>query len=244
MPSSALLFVPLLAGFIFLRLCHRTRYISRSWESTRLIFSVGVAGLILVTLTRVSIAIFRPWASWHASLVHNVFPDPYSGTLVGTVLLSLFGAFVANCVWPPNEAAEKTRNSGDSLHLLLAEQVDEELLVAFTLADGKVYIGWIPRTPTLDPRERYVVISPVLSGYRDEKKSIQIMTDYVPVYRMIENKELEGLTYEHLEVLVARDQIVSAHLFDIDLFKDVFKGTLPEPGRGRIAPTERAAPTD
>ncbi len=132
-----------------------------------------------------------------------------------------------------DRASRLTKNAGSSLHALLVEQVGTNRAVALTLSDGKVYIGWVREPPTLDPREKYVVISPLLSGYRDEKMALQIVTNYASVYRVLRDhpEGLRGITYKHLDTLVAIDQIVSAHLFDPRIYSQIVKQKIPSERR-------------
>jgi hypothetical protein len=229
MPSSALLFVPLLAGFIFLRILHWTRYISRSWESTRLVFAVGIAGLGLVLAARL-LLLTHPVGTFLARIAHAVFPGGYSGTLGSTLLLALAIPVGLNSFWITKEkAVQKTKHSGDRLHAMLVEQTGTLRAVALTLSDGKVYVGLVKQPPTLDPAERYVVIAPSLSGFRDEEMKLRIVTNYAKARKILrENRDAYGgWRDEHLAVAVALDQIVSAHLFNPKLYTEVFGSEIP-----------------
>ncbi len=236
MPNSALLFVPLLAGFIFLRILHWTRYISRSWENTRLVFNAGVVGLSLVSAVRLLLRAvrFMPWGSDFLlgveSDVQGIFPEPYSGTLACTVILALVVPLLVNQWITKEKAVQKTKNSGNRLHAMLVEQAGTSRAVALTLTDGKVYIGLVKQPPTLNPSEKYVLISPDLSGFRDEQMRLRITTNYFAAKEILKAKGegFEGWDEDHLSVAVALDQIVSAHLFNPRLYTDVFLSEIPE----------------
>jgi hypothetical protein len=231
-PSSALLFVPLVAGFIFLRILYLTRFISRSWESTRLVFAVGITGLALVTAARLAVLGFKltVFGGPMARAVHAVFPGPFSGTLAGTLILAIAAPLVINRTWITKEkAVQRTKDSGSRLHAMLVEQAGTLRAVALTLSDGKVYVGLVEQSPSLDPAEKYVVIAPNLSGFRDEEMKLRIVTNYAKARETLrENrKAYGGWTEEHLAVVVRLDEIVSAHLFNAKLYTDVFGSEIP-----------------
>jgi hypothetical protein len=227
LPSSALLFVPLVAGFIFLRILHWTRYISRSWESTRLVFSAGVTGLGLVVAARLGVwcVAHTSFAPWLRSLVQTLFPTPYAGTMAGTLLLALSVPPLINKWWiTKDDANERTKNSGTRLHAFLCDQIGQYRAVALTLADQKVYVGLVKQVPNLDPCERYIEIAPQLSGYRDEERRLVITTNYAEAEKQLSanSNAYSGWTEDHLKVLVAIDQIVSAHLYNPRLQREAF----------------------
>lgn len=204
-------------------------------------FNAGVVGLSLVSAVRLLIWAVRQFTPWGADFlqgvkntVHGIFPEPYSGTLASTVLLALIVPLLVNQWITKEKAVQKTKDSGNRLHALLVEQAGTSRAVALTLTDGKVYIGLVKETPTLDPSEKYVVISPDLSGFRDEKMRIRITTNYFEAKEALKakHKEFRGWDEEHLAVAIALDQIVSAHLFNPRLYTEVFGSEIPAEGGG------------
>lgn len=248
MPSSALLFVPLVAGFIFLRILYWTRFISRSWESTRLVFAAGIAGLSLVIAARlIVVGIKLTFAGpWMARAVHAIFPEPYTGTLTATVALAVAVPLVVNWKWITKEKAEKkTKDSGTRLHSMLVEQAGTLRAVALTLSDGKVYVGLVKQSPSLDPAEEYVVIAPDLSGFRDDEMKLRITTNYAKAKDTLRKNRAAygGWTEDHLAVVVRLDEIVSAHLFNAKLYTDVFGSEIPYEEETEAADDSKSGPS-
>src|SRR5262249_2643579 len=154
---------------------------------------------------------------WLRGLAYALFPTDFAGTMAGTLLLGTLGPLLINLIVTKEKAVQMTRGSGTRLHQLLVEQTGEFRAVALTLSDQKVYIGLVQEAPNLDPCEKYVVVAPQLSGYRDEQRRLNITTNYAPARTELLDGGYEGWTEDHLQVLVALDQIVSAHLFNPEL---------------------------
>ncbi|MDQ5870765.1 MAG: hypothetical protein M3547_00980 [Acidobacteriota bacterium] len=226
MPSSTLIFVPLLAGFIFLRLFNITRYVSRMWEGPRLVFATGVFGLVFIGLSRFAVTALRPTAAgeYLRDLVKSAFPDEYSGTLFGCVGLAVAFALLLNGVFPKNEAVLWTTGFGDRLHAFLTTEMargEEANAIALNLADSKVYVGFVLEPPSLDPKDKDVAMLPTLSGYRDASRVLRVTINYESVLRTT------GLRPEDLRVVIPLDQIVSAHPFDPNIYRKISQDAIP-----------------
>ena len=93
--------------------------------------------------------------------------------------------------------------------------MDERLQIAVTLASGKYYTGYV--TGAVDPsRDRkYMRLLPVLSGYRKaDTQRVKLTTSYSDVYGSMEHEEL----VEEFQLIIPIPSIMSANLFDPDLF--------------------------
>jgi hypothetical protein len=79
--------------------------------------------------------------------------------------------------------------------------------------------------PNLDPKQRYVSILPVASGYRDsEKLTFQFTTNYAPALDMAQRTaETEGeIDVNDFLIVIPIDLIQTANLFHQSVYNSVF----------------------
>ncbi len=191
--------------------------------------------------------------------IHRVFPAPYSASLVLCFLAAWLLPVLLNIRWNPRKSAWITRAHGGQLHLFLIEEFRKRGMIQFTLTDLKVYIGYIMKHPNLDPQNKYVVLLPVLSGYRDKNRELQITTNYTSLINDIRKKypRTGGIRLFDLRVLIPLDKIASAHLFSTSIYTNIFGQKIPrisatgEHGPGtndetnrEVDSTEEPTPTD
>ena len=101
MPSNAVIFAPLVAGFLFLRFFNLTRYASQTWDGTRLVFWTGVTGVALFVLSRLVILHFLLRTQFGKELsfaLLELFPGEYVGSLAGSLLFGIDATFVGEPV--------------------------------------------------------------------------------------------------------------------------------------------------
>ncbi|QBQ54335.1 hypothetical protein [Nitrosococcus wardiae] len=105
---------------------------------------------------------------------------------------------------------------------LILRSTEKSQPLLFTLSSGKVFVGWAVWAPNPVEKRSAVRILPMLSGYRDlDNHKIHFTTDYEVIHK-ITNKELPQLKHvelEDLEIVLSSDQIVSSHLFDLELWQ-------------------------
>lgn len=227
MPSNAVIFAPLVAGFLFLRFFNLTRYVSQTWDGTRLVFWTGVAGVSLFVLSRLIILHLMtgtPLGDWLHRLLLELFPGEYVGSLAGSLLLGLTLPFIGNAIVRRDRAVRWTRYQGDLFRAMLTEEVGSGRPIAVTLSDSKVYVGLVLSRPSLNPREKYFRLLPTLTGYRDQARELHLTTNYAQMIAAIgRNEVLAAYSAEELQVLLPLDQIVSARLFDEDVYRELFE---------------------
>lgn len=97
MPNN-LLILPLVAGFIFIRICYYTKYRAQSLEGYRLLLESGLIGLILLGASRLFVVWVKalPFGPTLQALWFQYAPMPYAGTAVGSVFLAIGIAAAAN----------------------------------------------------------------------------------------------------------------------------------------------------
>jgi hypothetical protein len=98
MPSNFLVLLPLVAGFLFYRICYYTRFRAQSLEGYRLLLEAVTVGIGLLGLARLFVVLSKhtvPGASVH-QYWSEYSKEPYSGTAAGSVLLAVLGAWAFN----------------------------------------------------------------------------------------------------------------------------------------------------
>ncbi|HEX8576309.1 MAG TPA: hypothetical protein VF677_08455, partial [Flavobacterium sp.] len=101
--------------------------------------------------------------------------------------------------------------NGDELEKLFKKSVDDALLIQVTLKNDKVYIGYSEIIP-IPQKTNYLTLTPVLSGYRDDKKQLHITTEYFGIIddflKGLDNNE-KSLTL-NTDVIIKQDEILTA----------------------------------
>ena len=215
MPFDVLL-LPLLGGYIFISNWNYTRFDAKRYSGQRLLFHSAIAGagllgssyVILLVARRIPVA-YEVWDS--------LVPDPGTGTAFLSFVLGAGGWLIFNRFYPHEVYARKAiRRWGDFLEILLDRSMTETAQVAVTLSSGKFYTGYV--TASFDPSydRKYMRLLPMLSGYRNpETKAVVVTTSYVKAYRAL-GTENPG---DQFELVIPIASILSANLFDPDLFK-------------------------
>ncbi|MFN3324305.1 MAG: hypothetical protein ACK5AZ_12470 [Bryobacteraceae bacterium] len=97
MPSN-LLILPLLAGFLFLRICIYTRYRVQALDGYRLLLAAATVGLCAMTLSRLIVVCLKQTRIGDCvkALWLECSDIPYSGTAAGSVVLACTIALALN----------------------------------------------------------------------------------------------------------------------------------------------------
>lgn len=222
MPYNLLL-LPLMGGYLFLRYWNPTRYHALRAEKERLLLMAalpGLASLVIAFAIVKTLAANFPCSEWPKAPCIPAWwranvPFPYLGT-------SLLAFSLGATAWVPwnwicrrevaiNKVIEKDRVP---FEILLKKAQDEAKTVAVTMANGKIYIGFVthlfnPALPT-----RFIQILPTKSGYRnDETKRFEFTTPYLEALDSLD-RDFEKKALELFEVEKARDAAVEAKQSD------------------------------
>jgi hypothetical protein len=102
-----------------------------------------------------------------------------------------------------------------------------QIPLAITLDDSKVYIGFpISGEPFGLASKRWFRLRPMLSGYRDVKRELQLTTDYQAVISSLRGVDGDDSTAERaFDVVVPFDRMISAHPFDLESYSNYFIGS-------------------
>lgn len=109
--------------------------------------------------------------------------------------------------------------NGDEIEKLFKQSVDEALFIQITLKTDKVYIGYSEIIP-IPQKTNYLTLTPILSGYRYEKKQLHITTDYFIVVdeflKKLDNNE-KSVTLNK-DVIIKQDEILTASIYKQNIF--------------------------
>lgn len=101
------------------------------------------------------------------------------------------------------------------------ERGSPKKVICVTLDDRKVYVGLMIQSPRLTPGQGFFMLLPRASGYREEKTlGVVLTTDYAPLLRELVSIGAHGyLRPEDLQVLLPLNRVVSARVFDEDVYQ-------------------------
>jgi hypothetical protein len=97
-----------------------------------------------------------------------------------------------------------------------------EVPVAITLRSRKVYVGSVLEAPRIEAEEKFLVLLPFLSGYRDKDSlEVEFTSTYWDAYEALERDSLADRIPEFALVIPVAE-IVTANRFDIDFYERFF----------------------
>lgn len=251
MPYNLLL-LPVIVGYFILIYSHYFKYNTQRLAQNRIIFeSVSVALLILTVgfITRALLeAIFPEFTPWLIQKL-KFFPIKkvdYFWTIIFSCLIAIISVALTNLylLWKFEKfqligwAVDK---NGDEIEKLFKQSVNDALFIQITLKNDKVYIGYSEIIP-IPQKTNYLTLTPILSGYRDERKQLHITTDYFKVVdEFLEklDKNEKSVTL-NTDVIIKQDEILTASIYEQKIF-DMFNKPQAEPEkpkRGRKPKTE------
>lgn len=132
----------------------------------------------------------------------------------------------------------------DDLDNLIDRAIQRGLSVAVTLDSRKVYVG-TPISETTQERKTWFVLIPLASGFRDETGELELPTTYGATYDYLTTEgQSSDRSIDDFRVLLPVDKIVSAQLFDLELYAKHFVAQ-PQNGEGSEGEdTSGAAPAE
>ena len=221
MSSLGLLFIPTLGGYLFLRILYYTRYSVLRDSGYHVLFTSAIVGFILGIVARLIVVfLLIPLLPRFVEIWKSHVPSDYSGTVVLSFLLGCVLPPVINQFYGKEKATQKVAvESGNLIELLIRESIDKEKFVELSLRSGKSYIGLAFKSDIARHGESDVALLPLRSGYRKEDThELEITTDYAPVlWNSLEG--LLNLDYEDFRIVIPMSEIVSARIFDPDVYE-------------------------
>ena len=251
MTSITVALVVLAAGWIFVRLWLRTRYMALKEAGHPQYFGAAVAGVFLLVLGASvhtwATAAFPVWYPQHDSKMLSVLPQgdektsgmsaqnllAFASCAAWALLLAWVLPWLLNLPLLANarllRATMKRAGAFDAIEHISSHSLDCGIPVAITLKNKKVYIGTPVALSMLDIERKWLVLIPVLSGYRDDTLKLELPVNYGAVYQKIFHDtpgEAARLINE-FRVVIAFAEIVSIQTFNIDTYYERFKKEHP-----------------
>lgn len=229
MPYNLLL-LPVIVGYFILIYSHYFRYNTQRLTQNRIIFeSVSVAiiiltfGFLLRTVIEYTFPKLITWLILELKII-PINKVNYLWTVVFSCLTSIILVVITNTylLWRFKKSqliGWAVDKNGDELEKLFKKSVDEALFIQVTLKNDKVYIGYSEIIP-IPQKTNYLTLTPILSGYRDDKKQLYITTDYFSVIddflKGLDNNE-ESITL-NTDVIIKQDEILTAGIYEQAIF--------------------------
>lgn len=184
MPYNLLL-LPLLGGYLFAFIWHRTRfYVIRAEKEKLLIISsiCGLGSIILAYSLHLLCCYFFPCSSYNfclSEMWRKNIPFEYSDISLLSFFLGIFTALFLNRFKDKdiNKVIDEViQKDGEPFELLLRRAQKDDIVVSITMKNGKVYLGKIKHQFDPGSITKFISIMPVGSGYRDNDTKSFIST--------------------------------------------------------------------
>ena len=223
MGSLGLLFIPTLGGYWFLTRLYYTRYGVLRDSGYHVLFKSAIVGCFLVAVARLMVIFFfNSHFPFISELWKSFVPFDYYGTAVLSALLGGVLPIGINRFYKKEKAMRRAaKESGNLIELLIRENNESGKLVELSLRSGKSYIGFVLESGIARHGESDVALLPLNSGYRKEDThELEITTNYAPVlWEFLQKQESSGLVREDLRIVIPMAEIVSARIFDPDMYE-------------------------
>lgn len=223
MGSLGLLFIPTLGGYLFLTRLYYTRYSVLRDSGYHVLFKSAIAGCVLVVIARLMVILFfLPVLPFIGELWKSFVPSDYYGTVALSALLGGVLPIGINRFYKKEKAMRRAaQESGSLIELLIRENNESGKLVELSLRSGKSYIGFVLESGIARHGESDVALLPLNSGYRKEDTyELKITTNYAPVlWEFLEKQGSTDLVYEDFRIVIPMSEIVSARIFDPDVYE-------------------------
>lgn len=233
MPYNILI-LPLCAGYFILVYSLLFKYNIQRFHQRRLLFESIISAIIIVvsafilrTLIELLFPKVIPWFLEKLNFVPIEKPDyfwtAFFSCIIAVILVLLSNFIIKKCYGNYKPIIWAIRKNGDELEKLFERSAAEGKIMQLTLKNNKVYIGFCETIP--EPQKtNYLVISPVLSGYRDsETKKIEITTNYFEIIdHYVENLDDITTSVElNTDITIKRDEILTASIYEQEIY-DMF----------------------
>ncbi|MBR8828832.1 MAG: hypothetical protein DSM107014_13175 [Gomphosphaeria aponina SAG 52.96 = DSM 107014] len=223
--------LPLLGGFIFLVNFKVTKIRSYRYSGYKLLFYSGMIGIIGNIVTLVLIQLYNTFVPFSCTQFITSLPIvkffssinflPYTPSSILTLFfLGLFWIPLNLCFNEVIVTEEAIKELGSSLERMLLEAQRDDKLIAITLKNRKVYVGYVINAKLsygayFDNQPVYLQILPVLSGYREESDfKMNLPINYESVWGNEDKMKETMLTKNDFIVLIQENEIVSVSKFD------------------------------
>ncbi len=218
--------LPVLGGYWLLTHLIPTRIEARRQSGYHLAFQSAAAGLVLWV---VAYAILYGIEHWSCSLMHDFLGAgiraDFKSAAIMSVALGFLSPFALNRLFDHGKEEERVAAEyGDLVELLVADAIRRSKLIEISLQSGKSYIGLVLGNTISKWPEADLSLLPTSSGYRDrDTQQLKITTHYAPVVREYlagAQGSFDSISQQlyDLRIVIPRSEIVSARLFDPELY--------------------------
>ena len=222
--SLSLLLLPAVGGYWFLTNWNYTRYQVERDSGYRLLFKCALVGILFYCVSRAltsAVDLICPSLTllWDAH-----FPEPYTSEValslgLALVLPPLFNWRLGWRYTKVQGARRVASNAGDHIELLIDRAIEERKAIEISLRSRKVYIGAATESGVGAISDTDVILIPVLSGYRKEDTlELVVTTNYFDIISD-HTGEGSGRTVQELRVVIPLSEVVSARLFDLEVYR-------------------------
>lgn len=215
-----------LGGYAFLAKFVVTRDLMARWHGYEMLFACGIAGVVIVGLMLPIVEVSGDKLGFWPKGVSVWTAAGVLGMPVGFLLASAL-----NC-WPGMEKIRLRRlralaeSNSNLIEVLIDDAMQGGWYVELTLESGKSYVGLPTRIAYVTSAEAVdIELIPLFSGYRANKtRELQLTRYYGDDIRWLvadANAERRGLSPRDFRVVMPLRQVVSARLFDPDIYKQM-----------------------
>ena len=224
-----------MGGYWFLTHWNYTRYQAVRESGYRLLFRSAVVGLFLSFLSRIITLLLEGRCTlfsclWEPFPLEALFQEPFTVEVLLSLVLAVVLPVFFNAFYGDQKGAERAaKEAGDHIELLIQESIDDQVPVEVTLRNRKIYIGLGLESGIGTSSESDVALIPIYSGYRDEETlNLKIEIDYLPVIweflkydkGRTSDDDADRWSSEEFRVVIPVAEVVSARLFDEELYDD------------------------
>jgi hypothetical protein len=192
----------------------------------------AIAGFVLLALSYFFIRLFElgdprlsPVFKWWKSFAP---PTPYLGTCLTSLAIAWPLAKLLNLHTDKSLARqEEVQENGDEFEQMLVDAIaqayERPQLYMVTLSTGKVYIGVVLSENDMYGRRKYLTLLKFASGYRDDKKRVQITTSYAQVLKDIGHRNSgteassplpKDVTEADFQVVLPKEEVFSISRYE------------------------------
>lgn len=213
--------IPALVGYFLLRMLNFTRFSVARDAGYHVLFKSTIAGAILFGIAHGFIMAMNQWVLDISDKWQTYINYPFSDTIALGILLGLLVCFVGNRIYSEGKAAEAIAiKDGDLIELLIRESMRTRKSVEISLKTGKSYIGFAVESGIAKSGESDISLIPVASGYRNKNsQELEITTNYASVIAESYPDAKSYLDYVDFRIIIPKSEIVSARLFDPDIYQ-------------------------
>lgn len=238
MDSALLAVFPLVGGYIFASRWIVTKLIVDREDGHRLYFRAAFYGVFLflaALLIRLNLSwrfeTYRQFEEILVTVLRLTLTKSPNESQITALVTSLYALGLGSVLWIPFQHLPSTwkhklfdraiRNN--EFESFIASAARRVVPICATMDNNKVYVGLLKETPDPKQEREFIVILPLMSGYREKDTGkITFTTFYDRVYRNLHNVSTT-LTAADFIYLLPAERIQSINMFDVSIYEEFQK---------------------